>query len=121
MSGSSLILSVFLRDHFWVSYIFMCLAIPGPFAALAPFWANAGETLPKNARGIVFGLINALGNVGGYAGPSIVGWLTGKYHSTATAFNVLGVGMLVCVGLAFLLPKSPRPLQPATEGALQAK
>lgn len=121
LSGSSLLLSVLLRQHFWVSYGLMCLAIPGPFAALAPFWANAGETLPKNARGVVFGLVNAIGNVGGYAGPKIVGWLTDKYHSTATGFNVLGVGMLVCVGLAFLLPRTPRRIQPVADGALVAK
>src|SRR5438105_1647704 len=55
LSGVSLLLSVLLRQHFWISYAFMCLAIPGPFAALAPFWANASETLPRSALGVVFG------------------------------------------------------------------
>ena len=53
----------------------MCLAIPGPFAALAPFWAIPTETLPRNVFGPVIGLVNALGNTGGFAGPYIVGWL----------------------------------------------
>jgi MFS family permease len=105
MSGTSLILSVVLSNHFWISYGFMCLAIPGPFAAMAPFWAIPSETLPRSSMGIVMGLVNAFGNLGGFAGPYFTGWLLKEYHSTAVAFCSLGTGMLVCVGLAFLLPK----------------
>ncbi len=106
VSGASLIASVLTRDHFWLSYAFLCLAIPGPFAALAPFWAIPTETMPANVFGPVIGLVNAIGNTGGFAGPYIVGWLAGKYQSTAIPFNALGVGMLLAAALAFLLPKS---------------
>jgi MFS family permease len=106
MSGASLILSVLFNQHFWLSYVLMCLAIPGPFAAMAPFWVLATETFPRSVVGILIGTVNAFGNLGGFAGPYIVGWLSVKYHSTAIPFNALGVGMLVCAGLAFLLPKS---------------
>jgi MFS family permease len=106
LSGVSLILSVLTREHFWLSYACMCLAIPGPFAALAPFWAIPTETLPGNVFGPVIGLVNALGNTGGFAGPYIVGWLKTEYHSTAIPFNALGLGMLLAAALAFLLPKS---------------
>ena len=106
MSGVSLILSVMFSRHFWPSYALMCLAIPGPFAAMAPFWAIPSETLPRSVTGVVFGTVNAFGNLGGFAGPFVVGWLTDKYHSTAIPFNVLGIGMLACAGLAFGLPKA---------------
>ena len=95
ISGSSLILSVLAKDHFWLSYVFMCFAIPGPFAALAPFWAIPTETLPGSVFGPVIGLVNALGNTGGFAGPYIVGWLKTEYHSTAIPFNAAGIGMFV--------------------------
>ena len=110
LSGTSLILSVLMRDHFWLSYALLCLAIPGPFAALAPFWAIPTETLPRNVFGPVIGLVNALGNTGGFAGPYLVGWLKTEYHSVALPFTALGLGMLLAAGLAFLLPKSPKPL-----------
>ena len=110
MSGTSLILSVVLSGHFWISYAFLCLAIPGPFAAMAPFWAIPGETLSRSVMGVVMGLVNAFGNLGGFVGPFIVGWLKKEYHSTALPFNVLGTGMLVCVVLAFLLPKAARQI-----------
>ncbi|HEX3628362.1 MAG TPA: MFS transporter [Verrucomicrobiae bacterium] len=109
LSGASLIASVLTRDHFWLSYAFMCLAIPGPFAALAPFWAIPTETMPRNVFGPVIGLVNAIGNIGGFAGPYIVGWLAERYQSTAIPFNVLGVGMLLAAALAFLLPGTIKP------------
>ena len=50
--------------------------------------------------GVVVGLVNAFGNLGGFAGPYIAGWLIKKYHSIDIPFNVLGVGMLVAAGLS---------------------
>ena len=115
LSGVSLILSVLTRDYFWLSYAFMCLAIPGPFAALAPFWAIPTETLPRNVFGPVIGLVNALGNTGGFAGPWIVGWLKMEYRSVNVPFTVLGLGMLLAAALAFLLPTSRAALRAKTE------
>jgi nitrate/nitrite transporter NarK len=77
---------------------------------MAPFWAIPSETLPRSITGVVMGLVNAFGNLGGFAGPYVVGWLLKEYHSTAMAFNTLGVGMLACAGLAFLLPKTKQQI-----------
>lgn len=108
VSGISLITSVLLKQHFWPSYIFMCLAIPGPFAAIAPFWAITGEILPRNVMGLVIGLVNGIGNTGGWAGPYIVGRLKDLYGNVSIPFQVLGVCMLVAAGLSLLLPKTRR-------------
>jgi MFS family permease len=110
LSGISLILSASLHGHFWLSYALMCLAIPGPFAAMGPFWAIPSEILPRGAVGIAVGLVNAFGNLGGFAGPYITGWLKQEYQSLATAFSTLGVGLLIGAALAFLLPKGVRLL-----------
>jgi MFS family permease len=116
MSGTSLILSVSTRDNFWLSYAFLCFAIPGPFVAMCPFWTIPAETLPRNLVGLVVGLVNAFGSFGGIAGPLLVGWLEKKYNSTALGFNLLGAGMLINVALTYMLPKSkPRaPTAPIT-------
>jgi MFS family permease len=112
ISGASLIASVLLKDHFWVSYTFLCLAIPGPFAALAPFWAIPSETLPRNMMGPVIGLVNALGNTGGFFGPYWVGWLKTEYQSVSIPFATLGTGMLIAAALAFLLPRAAGQARP---------
>lgn len=111
LSGISLIASVGLRGHFWLSYALMCLAIPGPFAALGPFWAIPSETLPRGAVGLVIGVVNACGNLGGFAGPYIAGWLKQEYQSLPVAFSALGAGLMIAAALAFLLPKAA-PLPP---------
>jgi MFS family permease len=105
-TGMSLILSVSLRGHFWLSYGFLCLSIPGPSVALAPFWAMASETLSAHSRGAIMGLVNACGNLGGFAGPFIAGWLKQESHSLELPFDTLGVGILIAAGLACLLPKT---------------
>jgi sugar phosphate permease len=107
MSGSSLIGSVLIHQHsFWISYALLCLAVAGPFSALAPFWAIPAENLPKYAVGTAMGIINAIGNLGGYVGPSIVGLLKEKSHSVTLPFGLLGAGLLLDAALVFLLPRS---------------
>lgn len=107
MSGLSLIASVLLKENsFWLSYFFLCLAIPGPFAGLAPFWAIPAETIPKNVLGAVMGLVNAFGNIGGFFGNKIVGFLKIQTHGITIPFTVLGSALIVAAALCFLLPKS---------------
>jgi MFS family permease len=120
LSGISLILSVGLREHFWVSYDFMCLAIPGPFTAMGPFWSIPSETLPRSAVGLVIGAVNAFGNLGGFAGPYIAGWLKQEYQSLTVAFDVLGMGLLLGAALAFLLPQGAPPLPRAASGLTES-
>lgn len=105
LSGLSLMIGVSFNQNFWLSYAFMCLAIPGPFAAMGPFWAIPGEVLPRSVLGLLVGVVNAVGNLGGFAGPYLVGWLKQSSQSIVLPFNVLGIGMLIAAALAFLLPK----------------
>jgi len=107
VSGLCLILSVSLgTHHFWWSYAFLCLSIPGPSVALAPFWAMASESLPTGTRGAVMGLVNACGNLGGFAGPYIVGWLYEKSGTLELPFDDLGLAILIAACLTYWLPKT---------------
>lgn len=112
LSGFCLIGSVLLAPHsFWGAYILLCLGVPGPFVALAPFWAIPAETMPRAVVGAVIGLVNAIGNVGGYVGPFVVGWI--KDHTddrSPIPFLLLGTTLLAAAALAFLLPRT----RPAT-------
>jgi ACS family tartrate transporter-like MFS transporter len=68
--------------------------------------------MPRRAMGPVIGLVNALGNTGGFFGPYFVGWLKTLFHSVAIPFSALGTGMLIAAALAFLLPRSRLADQP---------
>ncbi len=92
---------------------FICLHVSGdsrPICGDGPFWAISAETLPRAVMAVVIGVVNAFGNLGGFAGPYIIGWLENEYHSITLPFIVLGFGMLACVVLAFLLPKTAPPI-----------
>ena len=110
VSGVSLIASILLRKYFWASYILLCFAIPGPFAAIAPFWAITGEIFPRNTMGLIIGLVNGIGNTGGLAGPRFVGWMKDQYGNVDIAFHVLGVTMLLAAGLSLLLPQTRKKM-----------
>jgi sugar phosphate permease len=109
LSGACLIASVLAARHsFWLSFFFLCFAIQGPFAGLAPFFAIFPETMPASVVGAVMGLVNALGNFGGWAGPASFGWLKQTTHGTAVPFTVMGAAILVSAALCFLLPRGER-------------
>jgi MFS family permease len=108
LSGGALLAAVLCQRWFWPAYGFLCLAIPGPFAAMGPFWSIPTETLPRRWAGLAVGVVNAFGNLGGFVGPLIAGWLKQEYRSLGFAFGALGAGMLVAAALAFLLPRAQR-------------
>jgi sugar phosphate permease len=106
VAGLCLIASVLSsRYSFWLSYGFLCFAIQGPFAGQAPFWAIPAETMPRMVLGTVMGLVNAFGNLGGWAGNFAFGWLKKQTGDIVVPFAVLGGGLLLGAVLCFLLPK----------------
>jgi sugar phosphate permease len=106
LAGCCLIASVLTsRYSFWLAYGFLCFAIQGPFAGLAPFWAIPAETMPRIVVGTVMGLVNAIGNIGGWVGPASFGWIKQQTGGIALPFGLLGGGLIVAAGLCFLLPR----------------
>jgi MFS family permease len=92
MAAISLVLSVYVASASIVlSIVFLCLAMGGALAYDGPFWAAASRVLPVALAGGAMGLINALGNLGGYFGPFLGGYLqdrTGSFTATAVLFAV---------------------------------
>jgi nitrate/nitrite transporter NarK len=106
LAGICLIASVLIsRYSFWLSFLLLCFAIQGPFAGLAPFWAIPSETMPRIVVGTVMGLVNAFGNLGGWAGNYAFGWLKKETGDIVVPFSVLGSGLLIGALLCFLLPR----------------
>jgi MFS family permease len=98
----ALIISVLVAQSSVVlSIVFICLAVGGALAYDGPFWAAASRVLPVALAGGAMGFINALGNLGGYFGPFLGGYLqdrTGSFTATAVLF----AGALLIAGLLVL-------------------
>jgi nitrate/nitrite transporter NarK len=68
----------------------------GSFYGFQPvFWAVPTRFLTESAAAASIGLINAVGNLGGFAGPMVVGYLATRTHS-------FSAGLLYLVASLFL-------------------
>ena len=92
----ALVASVALGSIPVASIALVCLATAGVLAYDGPFWASASLAMPVALAGGAMGLINALGNLGGFVGPYLGGYLQdvsgGSFLSTSI---VLGVSLLI--------------------------
>jgi ACS family tartrate transporter-like MFS transporter len=74
--------------------------------------------LSESAAAATFGLINSVGQLGGFAGPYLIGYLNDKTHSLGASFGVvafafLGAGCLVLSSRTI----SPQPIAPVLESS----
>jgi ACS family tartrate transporter-like MFS transporter len=82
-TGVSLTLVVLSGDHVWLTMALFCLAGFTSQAYLPAFWTLPTALLGKSAAATAVGLI-CLGNLGGFAGPWLFGYLktiTGRYDA----------------------------------------
>jgi sugar phosphate permease len=102
--GILLLSSVLVSNHApGLSFSLIALVGAGSYGVLGPFWAIPTETLPPSAAGSAMGLINALGNLGGYFGPLVVGYLNQRTGNFFFAFGALSGGFLSASALSLLL------------------
>lgn len=60
---------------------------------------------PAKVAGGSLGIINALGNLGGFVGPFIVGWLTTQFMTVFAGVYFLAIMLLCGCVITLTLPK----------------
>jgi MFS transporter, ACS family, tartrate transporter len=66
-------------------------------------------------------LINATGNLGGYVGPFVVGWIKDSTKSFEAGLYFLAVCSIACAAITFFATRASRPLeQEAPAGAARS-
>jgi ACS family tartrate transporter-like MFS transporter len=81
-----------------VSILALGAAAMGVFAALPTFWTLPTALLSGRAAAGGIALVNAVGGLGGFVGPSLMGWIkdaTGRFDHALAAVGLL----LIAVGL----------------------
>lgn len=81
--------------------------------ALPVFWALPSTFLTGTAAAGGIALINSLGNVSGFGGPCVTGWLTGLTGDAHAALWVVGAFSLASAGAVIFLGSAPAPTRPA--------
>ncbi|MGL5965916.1 MAG: MFS transporter [Kluyvera sp.] len=102
--AAALLASVLLRDHVVAAYI--ALVICGFFlkAATSPFWSIPGRIAMPEVAGSARGVINGLGNLGGFCGPYLVGVMIYLYGQNVAVCALAG-SLIIAGTITFLLPK----------------
>src|SRR2546422_548572 len=94
-----LILAVTFQDRLVLSVGMFCLAAAGIYAYCPGFWSLPTSFLSGTAAAASIGLINSVGNLGGYAGPHVVGYLSTATGSFFGGVLYLSLSALVAAGL----------------------
>lgn len=106
--GSCILLAVVMIPHsLLIAFAFIALSGVGAYGPMGAFWAIPTETLSPKIVGSVMGFVNAIGNLGAYFAPLIVGYLNKKTGTFLAGFTYLGLITLVAAGLATLMSSTP--------------
>jgi ACS family tartrate transporter-like MFS transporter len=85
----------------------LCLTACGIWSVMGPFWALATATLSNTAAAGGIAFINAIGNLGGFFGPSIIGIAHERTQNFHVALAVLAIAPATLALLVLLVPKQP--------------
>jgi sugar phosphate permease len=88
------------RHDFALAISFLLLGSGFFYAFLPLFWSMPTMILSESAAAATFGLINSIGQLGGFAGPYMIGFLNDRTHSLTASFGFIA---LVYVAAASLI------------------
>lgn len=98
-----LLMSVIVQGQAGLAVLMFCLAAAGMYACLPPFWALPTSFLTGTAAAASIGLINSFGNLGGFVGPYIVGYVTKVTQSYVGGVLYLSVSAFAAALFILLL------------------
>ncbi len=98
LGGIGLILSALFADNIWLTVIFITAAIAGSLTSMALFWSFPGSMMMGAAIAAGIAAINSVGNLGGFFGPTLLGWLTDRFGNSNAGLAALG-GFMIAAGV----------------------
>jgi sugar phosphate permease len=112
-AGAGLLLSLATQNSVVFAVSAFCVAAIGLNGYLPGFWALPTRLLSGSAAAAAIGLVNSVGNLGGFVGPKIVGYLTRVTDSFSGGVLYLSVSALLAAVFIFALRGSAQKT-PAT-------
>src|ERR1700674_859764 len=97
-----------------LAFAFIALSGVGAYGPMGPFWAIPTETLPAKTVGSVMGFVNAIGNLGAYFAPLVVGHLNKTTGSFFSGFAYLGAITVLGAAFCFLLKPAANSVMPSS-------
>jgi len=104
VAAAALVLLGATRSPFH-SLALLCFLAAGVYSYFGPFWALPSEFLTGFSAAAGIALINSVGNLGGFAGPYLIGTIATRTGSLYAGLAMVGVLLFISAALVLLLPK----------------
>jgi MFS family permease len=109
VAGSlGLSLSAVFRSHPVLAILFLAIGTLGVIGSMPIFWPVPSAFLAGTAAAAGIGIVNSVGNLGGYIGPNIPVWMKGYSADPSVSLYVIAAALLMGALVAFIaIPASP--------------
>lgn len=112
LASISLAAAALLGARLWLVPA-LTLATIGIYAALVVFWTLPQSFLGGTAAAGAIALVNAIANLGGILGPTVVGYLKTATGTYAAAMGFFAAGLIMTIVVLYALSRSIPALKPA--------
>ena len=99
------LIAVTMTTNLMLSMVLLTIALSGVYAFGGTFWTIPNLTLSAGSAAVGIALINSVGNLGGFIGPYLVGWLKDLTGSTNAGMYMLAGFALLETILVLAIPK----------------
>jgi sugar phosphate permease len=91
----------------WVGMVSLIIAEGCLLSSLGIFWALPTRFLPREVLGSGVGFINALGNLGGFIGPLVVGYCFSATHTSLVGMLIMSSSLILGAVTILLFHEPP--------------
>ncbi|MEO6812089.1 MAG: MFS transporter [Isosphaeraceae bacterium] len=103
LGAIALLCTLLSRGHLWLTVLLFTFALTGLKAYLPAFWSLPSLFLTEVAAAGSIGLINSVGNLGGFLGPYVIGKVESLTGSFQGGLIFLGISMAASATIIILL------------------
>jgi ACS family tartrate transporter-like MFS transporter len=106
--GSIGLIGVLLLSHNpLLAIMMMCLATIGLYSFSGPYWALTSSFIVAEAAAVGIGIVNSIGNFGGFIGPYVIGMLNDASGGISLSLAFLSLMLILTSIQVLLIKKKP--------------
>jgi len=105
--AAGLVLSGIFASNPYLAILFLSIATLGVIGSMPVFWPVPSAFLAGTAAAAGIGIVNSVGNLGGYIGPNVPVWA--KHLTSDPSASLYIIAVILCLGAAatyFFIPAS---------------
>ncbi|RQZ05289.1 MFS transporter [Burkholderia sp. Bp9031] len=107
--AAAALLGAGLATNPYVSIAMISLSLAGLYAFKSPFWALPTLFLSRSTAAVSIAVINSIGNLGGFVGPFMIGFVKGTGQSATPGLLFLAALLVVSFLMTFFIRVHEQP------------